>query len=79
MMICKWKLLFGLNLGGHLSTCPSVGPFGLRNPQKYLEGVHVLFQSSQGISYNTITGKYPGVISGNIKVVRLSEEYVDTF
>ena len=34
MMICAWKPLFRLNLGGHLSTCPSVGPFGLRKPQK---------------------------------------------
>ena len=34
MMDNKGKSLFGLNLGGHLSTCPSVRPFGLQKPQK---------------------------------------------
>ena len=61
---------------------PQLDHLGFENLKQYLEGVQVLVQFRKGISYNTITGKYLGEISGNIKVsdlARLSEKYVDNF
>ena len=43
MMIYQWTSLFGLNLGRHLSTCPSFRPFGLRKPQKVAKEVSTYF------------------------------------
>ena len=38
-----WTSLFGLNLGRHLSTCPSFRPFGLWKPQKVAKEVSTYF------------------------------------
>ena len=38
-----WTSLFGLNLGGQLSTCPSFRPFGLWKPQKVPKEVSTYF------------------------------------
>ena len=43
MMDSEWKSLYGLNLGGHFSTCPSVRPFGLQKPQKIPKEVSTYF------------------------------------
>ena len=50
MIICARKSVFGLNLGGHLAHVPQLDELGFENLKKYLEGVHILFQSSKGIS-----------------------------
>ena len=53
------EYLFGLNLGGHYSRCPSVRPFGLRKPQKVPKEVSTYFSLNLTWSETLMLPKIP--------------------